>query len=118
MKQAIEKVDQYLLQFSEGIQDRLRALREHILSQYPDVVEGISYSMPAYKLNKKPLVYFAAYEKHIGVYATPGAQAKMSNELKHFKQGKGSIQFPNDRDFPMELITRVIACRAAEITNS
>ena len=115
MKQAIESVDQYLLQFPEGIQERMRALREHILSQYPDAVEGISYSMPAYKLNKKPLVYFAAYEKHIGVYATPGAQAKMSAALKGYKQGKGSIQFPNDQEFPLELIQQVIQTRAAEI---
>ena len=115
MKQSIESVDQYFLQFPEGIQERMRALREHILSQYPDAVEGISYSMPAYKLNKKPLVYFAAYEKHIGVYATPGAQAKMATALKGYKQGKGSIQFPNDQDFPLELIQQVIQTRAAEI---
>lgn len=115
MKQAIESVDQYLLQFPEGIQERMRALREHILSQYPDAVEGISYSMPAYKLNKKPLVYFAAYEKHIGIYATPGAQAKMATTLKGYKQGKGSIQFPNDQEFPLELIQQVIQTRAAEI---
>ena len=115
MKQAFESVDQYLLQFPERIQERMRALREHILSQYPDAVEGISYSMPAYKLNKKPLVYFAAYEKHIGVYATPGAQTKMATALKGYKQGKGSIQFPNDQDFPLELIQQVIQTRAAEI---
>lgn len=115
MKQSIESVDQYFLQFPEGIQKRMRALREHILSQYPDAVEGISYSMPAYKLNKKPLVYFAAYEKHIGVYATPGAQAKMAAALKGYKQGKGSIQFPNDQDFRLELIQQVIQTRAAEL---
>jgi uncharacterized protein YdhG (YjbR/CyaY superfamily) len=115
MKQAIESVDQYLLQFPEGIQERMRALREHILSQYPDAVEGISYSMPAYKLNKKPFVYFAAYEKHIGVYATPGAQAKMAAALKGYKQGKGSIQFPNDQEFPIVLIIEIIACRASEL---
>jgi uncharacterized protein YdhG (YjbR/CyaY superfamily) len=60
-------------------------------------------------------VYFAAYEKHIGVYATPGAQAKMAADLIGYKQGKGSIQFPHAQEFPIELISRIIEVRAHEI---
>ncbi|MFY7991154.1 MAG: iron chaperone [Fluviicola sp.] len=108
-------VEAYISKFPEEIQQRLLAMRNLILENHPDATEGFAYAMPAYKLNKKPLVYFAAYDKHIGVYATPGAQSKMSEELKRYKQGKGSIQFPNDQEFPLELILRVIACRAQEL---
>ncbi len=108
-------VEEYLNQFQDLVYHRLVAIREMISTHFPDAVESISYGMPAYKLNKKPLVYFAGYEKHIGIYATPGAQAKMQTELKGYKQGKGSVQFPNSADFPLDLIKELIAVRAKEI---
>ncbi len=49
--------------------------------------------MPAYKLNGKPLVYFAGYENHVGLYATPSGHAAFEKELSEYKQGKGSVQF-------------------------
>jgi uncharacterized protein YdhG (YjbR/CyaY superfamily) len=109
------EVSDYISKFPEDIQKRLHNIRSMVLEKFPDAVEGFSYAMPAYKLNKKPLVYFAGYDKHIGIYATPGAQAKMSEKLKGYKQGKGSIQFPNDQEFPLDLILQVIACRAKDI---
>lgn len=108
-------VEEYLNQFQDLVYHRLVTIREMITTHFPDAVESISYGMPAYKLNKKPLVYFAGYEKHIGIYATPGAQAKMQTELKGFKQGKGSVQFPNDNDLPLSLILQLIQVRATEI---
>jgi hypothetical protein len=39
----------------------------------------------------------------------------MALALKGYKQGKGSIQFPNDQDFPINLIFEIIACRASEV---
>ncbi len=70
--------------------------------------------MPAYKLNKKPLVYFAAYKNHIGFYATPSGHAEFSTELSKYKQGKGSVQFPIDEPMPLDLIERIVKFRAAE----
>ena len=62
----------------------------------PDANESISYGMPAYKLNGKPLVYFADYKSHIGFYTTPTAHAKVVIELSKYKQVKGSVQLPLD----------------------
>lgn len=70
--------------------------------------------MPAYKVNKRPLIYFAAFANHIGVYATPSGHAALATELAIYKQGKGSVQFPHDRDIPLDLIGRIIAFRYDE----
>jgi len=66
------------------------------------------------KLIKKPLVYFAAYPKHIGFYATPTGQEVFADDLKSYKQGKGSIQFPMDVPLPVVLITRIVKFRIQE----
>lgn len=113
MKDSIQTVDEYIQSFPKKTQVHLKAIRKIIKSTAPDAVEQIAYKMPAYKLNKKPLVYFAGYEKHIGFYATPNGHAKFVKELSQYKQGKGSVQFPIDQAMPLELIKKIVAFRVA-----
>jgi len=67
--------------------------------------------MPAYKLNGKPLLYFAGYTGHIGLYATPSAHEAFERALDGYKKGKGSVQFPHNEPLPLDLIARMIAFR-------
>ena len=103
-----KNVDDYIKQFPPETQSRLNALREMIRQEVPAAVESISYGMPAYKFKGKPLIYFAAYDHHIGIYATPQAHEKFAQELKGYKQGKGSVQFPLDQDLPLPLIRSML----------
>lgn len=114
MNTTIKTVDDYINNFSSEIQEKLNTIRRIILDNAPNVVESISYGMPAYKTHKKPLVYFAAYVKHIGFYATPTGHEAFAEELSIFKQGKGSVQFPIDAPLPLDLITRIVKFRVNE----
>jgi uncharacterized protein YdhG (YjbR/CyaY superfamily) len=70
--------------------------------------------MPAFKLNGKILVYFAAWKNHIGFYALPSGNAAFQKELAAYKMAKGSIQFPLDKPMPIDLIEKMVKFRAAE----
>ena len=107
-------VEEYLQQFEGVCRDRLSQVRQIILKEAPDAVESISYGMPAYKTFGKPLVYFAGYAKHIGLYATPSGHAAFEAELASYKQGKGSVQFPHNQPLPEDLIRRIVAFRTQE----
>ena len=76
--------------------------------------ELIAYGMPAYKINKKPLIYFAAFKNHIGLYATPSENSEFKKELSKYKQGKGSVQFPIDQPIPYELIEKIVKFKVQE----
>lgn len=104
-------VDKYIDRFDGNVKSRLLAIRKLVLVEVPEAVESISYGMPAYKLNGRPLVYFAGYEHHIGFYATPNGHDAFKAEFAKYKQGKGSVQFPNDQPLPVDLIKRVIQYR-------
>nr|WP_319266646.1 DUF1801 domain-containing protein [uncultured Draconibacterium sp.] len=108
-------VDKYISAFSTDTQSKLVQIREIIQTNAPDAIESISYGMPAYKLNKKPLVYFGGFEKHIGFYATPSGHEKFKNQLFTFKQGKGSVQFPINQALPLDLIAEIVKFRVEEI---
>jgi len=113
MKVDFKSVDDYIGSFPEELQTTLQNIRNSILETAPGAVESISYGMPAYKLNGKPLVYFAGYKKHIGFYATPTGHAEFADELSGYKQGKGSVQFPIDA-VPIALVRRIVAFRVKE----
>lgn len=101
-------VEEYISGFPNDVQQKLKQMRELILDAVPNAEESISYAMPAYKFNKKPLVYFAGYDHHIGFYATPTGHEKFKNVLAGYKQGKGSVQFPLDAPLPTKLITSIV----------
>ncbi|MFP9100541.1 iron chaperone [Flavobacterium sp. RHBU_24] len=109
----MKNLDDYIAQFPQETQKLLQQVREAILETAPGAVESISYAMPAYKLNGKPLVYFAGYKNHIGFYATPTGHEAFKDELSKYKQGKGSVQFPVSEPMPLDLIKRIVAFRAA-----
>lgn len=103
----IDSVENYINSFDANTHKLLKQIRETIRQVVPEAIESISYGMPAYKLNKKPLVYFAAYKNHIGFYATPQGHVEFSAELSKYKQGKGSVQFPINEPMPLDLIARI-----------
>lgn len=108
-------VDAYLEALPEAQRERAESLRDLIRRTAPEAVEYLGYGMPGYKVNGKPLVYFAAFKNHLGVYALPAAHAAFAKELAEFKQGKGSVQFPWTRPLPLELIERMVAWNAVRI---
>ena len=107
-------VNEYIKSFPKSTQILLKQVRAVIKEAAPEAEELIGYGMPGYKLNKKPLVYFAGYEKHIGFYATPNGHEKFAKEFSKYKQGKGSVQFPIDEPMPLALIKKVVIFRVKE----
>ena len=110
----MENVDQYIDTLAVEIQKIVQEIRRIIKNEAPDCIESISYGMPAYKTFGKPLVYFAVYKNHIGLYATPSGHEQFSNELSKYKQGKGSVQFPLHSPIPFDLIQKIVAFRVKE----
>lgn len=111
---AATTVDAYVAAFPRAVQVALRAVRATIRRTAPGADESIRYGMPAYRLHDRPLVYFAAFVHHVGLYATPTAHAAFAKELARYKVGKGSVQFPLDRPMPLPLIARMVRFKARE----
>ena len=107
-------VEAYIASFPTSTQKLLKQIQKEIKAAAPKSEELIAYGMPGYKLHGKPLVYFAAYEHHIGFYATPTGHKKFEKQLSKYKQGKGSVQFPIDEPMPLKLIADITKFRVAE----
>lgn len=112
------EIKNYIATFPKEVQARLIQLHEMILNENASIEEHFAYKMPAYRLHGKPLIYYAGYAKHIGVYAMSIAHENFKDELKGYKQGKGSVQFPLNEPLPLDLIQRMIKFRVTEVLAS
>jgi uncharacterized protein YdhG (YjbR/CyaY superfamily) len=110
-------VQNYISTFPKDVQELLEQVRHIIANAAPEANESISYGMPAYKLSGKPLVYFAGYKKHIGLYALPSGHEAFAEESDKYKKGKGSVQFPINEPLPLDLIERMVKFRKEEDLN-
>jgi len=110
-----KNIDEYISLQPRDKQELLKKVRETIKNAAPDAVESISYTMPSYKFNGKPVVYFALNKNHLGFYATPSANIAFREELKGYKSSKGAVQFPFDRPVPYELIHKMVLFKMNEI---
>lgn len=103
-------VEAYISAFPVSTQKLLNQIRETIKTTAPEAEESISYGMPAYKY-KGPLVYFGAYEKHIGFYPTGEGIVAFSSRLSAYKTSKGAVQFQLNEPIPYDLIVEMVIHR-------
>jgi uncharacterized protein YdhG (YjbR/CyaY superfamily) len=104
-------VDEYIDAQSAEAQPRLRELRATFRAAVPDAAEVISYGLPTYKFDAG-FVSFGAAKRHVAVYGS--STIVLAEELRGFRQSKGTIRFPLDQPIPAELVRRLITATIAE----
>jgi uncharacterized protein YdhG (YjbR/CyaY superfamily) len=115
-------IDDYIAAQSTEAQTVLQELRKIIKEAAPDAIEVLNYKVPTFTLvpngKRDQQIMMAAYAKFVGFYPFPTTMEKFSEELKAFKQGKGSIQFPYNKPLPKSLIKEMVIYRRNELLNT
>ena len=108
-------VDEYLAGLPDDRRARIQAMREAIRAAAPDAVETIAYDMPAFRLDGRFLVSYAAYKRHDSLFpATDGVVRVLGEDIAPYLAGRGTIRFPASQPVPTELIARILAVRLVE----
>jgi uncharacterized protein YdhG (YjbR/CyaY superfamily) len=108
-------IDEYLAAVSNDQRAALEKLRKTIRSIVPKAEECISYGMPAFRLDGRPLVFFAAAKNHCAFYPGSGSTVPdHKNELKDYETTKGSIHFQPGAPLPATLVRKLVKARIAE----
>jgi uncharacterized protein YdhG (YjbR/CyaY superfamily) len=113
---ATRLIDDYIAALPEEQARALSALRATVAAAAPDATEAVSYSMPAFKLNKRVLIYYAAFKDHLSLFPASGSvMDKLGAELQSHFTGKGTLQFTPDEPLPDDLVRQIVAIRREEI---
>lgn len=112
---SFQSVDDYINHQPGNTTRALQDIRSFIYEAVPDATEMFNYDIPAYALIKsgkrEQQVMIAGYKNHIGFYPHPTTIEHFADELKEYKIGKGSVQFPLNKPLPKDLIIRMVRFR-------
>ena len=107
-----EEIDAYLESLEETKRVTLELLRRSILAVIPEAEQGISYLMPAFKVDGKTIAGFAAFKNHLSYLPHSGSVfPELSTELAGYSKSTGALRFKIDEPLPQELVEKLIAVR-------
>ena len=110
-----DEIDQYLADLEEPKRSTLQRLRQTILEVVPEAEEGISYQVPAFRVDGKVIAGFAAFKNHLSYLPHSGSVFPLlQDEVASYKTSKGALQFPVDSPLPKPLVEQLIRVRMAQ----
>jgi uncharacterized protein YdhG (YjbR/CyaY superfamily) len=111
-----DEVDEYLRHLDDPKRGTLEALRRSILEVVPDAEQGLSYRVPAFRVDGKVVAGFAAFKDHVSYLPFSGSVlGKLDEQLDGYRMTKSSLHFDVDRPLPESLVRQLIEVRLAEI---
>jgi uncharacterized protein YdhG (YjbR/CyaY superfamily) len=107
-----EEIERYLSGIEEPKRSTLAELRESILRVIPNAEQGMSYGMPAFRVQGKTVAGFAAFKNHLTYAPHSGSVlVQLASELDGYSKSKGALRFPIDESLPDELVEKLIKVR-------
>jgi uncharacterized protein YdhG (YjbR/CyaY superfamily) len=94
-------MDEYLNGLPASQRAAMERVRAVVTKIVPEAEEGVSYGMPAFTYEGRPLLGFRAAKRHLSIFPfSPRAIASVEDRLKGFELSKGTIRFTPENPVP------------------
>lgn len=109
-----KSIDEYIAKAPLAGQDKLLTIRNLINEFIPEAEEKIKWGLPVFE-HKRILFSLAAYKSHLNFMPTGQTLVHFQEELKGYKCGNDTVQFPYDHPLPIDLIRKLIIHRIKDV---
>jgi uncharacterized protein YdhG (YjbR/CyaY superfamily) len=101
-------VAEYLTGLPDDVRVRLEEVRRVVHEVVPDAGETISYAMPTFTLDGRPLLHVAAWKHHLGLYPLPALDPELAALVTPYRGAKDAMRLPYALPLPRNLVARVV----------
>src|SRR5690606_37417737 len=106
-------VEEYLATVPNASLSKFKELSNLVKDALPNAEEVLSYGIIGYKIDdKRARVYISGWKDHVAMYPLPKGEA-LTNDLKPYIKGKGTLRFPLNQPLPKKLIEQAIKILAS-----
>ena len=113
----MSEIDAYLADAPEPQRTSLTRIRTMLAAIVPDADEGLSYGVPAFRIDGSPVAGFAYARNHWSFFPHSGSILDQVEEelLEGYDWSKGTLRVPPDAVPEERLIRRLVELRLAQI---
>ena len=112
---ASDEITKYLDGINEPKRTTLQKLRETIAELVPEAEQGLSYQLPAFRLEGKVIAGFAAFKNHLSYLPHSGSVfPALKDELAPYPKSTGALRFSIDEPLPRDIVKKMIQVRISQ----
>lgn len=111
-----DTVDDYLAGLDDDRRAALQDLRATLRDLLPGADEGLSYGVPVFRIDGRPVAGYSAAARHLSYLPHSGEiTTALADELAGFATSKGAVKFTVDEPLPRALVERLVQARLGEL---
>lgn len=110
-----DEISAYLDALDEPKRATLQKLRETILDVIPAAEQGLSYQVPAFRVQGRVVAGFAAFKNHLSYLPHSGSVfPELKDDLAPYITSKGALRFSIGEPLPKEIVQKLIRVRISQ----